>query len=116
MSNATTEERVDEARDALVDDVQELKAAGTSALADGKSRLPWLIGGAAGLVVAGLGVRAMKPRRRELFATERPSLFGKAIRAAALAVTGILARRYIQRVVDRALPESQDTRGEASAR
>ncbi len=104
MSTATKEDRVDEARDALESDIHELKSAGASVLTSGEAKLPWIIGAAAGLVIAGLGVKAMTPRR-QLLVYQRPSFFGRVVRAAALAATGVLVRRYVQRVVDRAFPQ-----------
>ncbi len=107
MNTAAKDDRVDEARDALVSDIEELKSAGASSLATVESKLPWVAGGAVGLLVVGLGIRVMRPPRRELFVDQRPSFLRKAIRAAALAATGILVRRYVQRLVDRALPEAE---------
>lgn len=104
MSTATKDDQVDEARDALVSDVQQLKAAGREVIAEAEAKLPWVVGGAAGLFIAGMAVRAAT-RPRPLFEVRRPSLLGKAIRAAALAGIGILTRRYVTHLVNQALPE-----------
>lgn len=107
MSTATKEDKVDEARDALVGDIEQLKSAGKEALAKGESKLPWVIGGAVGLLLAVISVAAIRPKPRSVFSPRRPSIPGKLLRTAALSAAGIVARRYVQRVVDRALPEPQ---------
>ncbi|MES1176017.1 MAG: hypothetical protein ABUL62_16975 [Myxococcales bacterium] len=110
MSTTAEATQADEAKSALITDIKELKGAGQHAVTRAKSALPWVIGGAVGLVV--VGAIAMKPARRS---SAPPSLLGKLVRAAALSALSILARRLMSRAVDKALPEPETAKARASA-
>jgi hypothetical protein len=103
MSNASEVKEADQARQALISDIQELKGTGQQVVSRAKSALPWVIAGAVGVVA--IGVIALKPPSRSFRA--RPSLLGKALRAAALSAAGIVARHLITRALNKALPEPQ---------
>ena len=103
MSSATDEKQADKARSALVSDIQELKKAGQQIAHKVDGALPWVIGGAVGLLAIAT-VIALKPKRRS-FGPARPSVLGTAARAAALSAIGIWARHLATRAVDRVVPE-----------
>jgi hypothetical protein len=103
MSNASEVKQADQARQALISDIQELKGTGQQVVSRAKSALPWVIGGAVGVLA--IGVIALQPPRRSFRA--RPSFLGKAVRAAALSAVGILTRHLLTRALNKALPEPQ---------
>jgi len=102
MSSASDSLQADEARSALISDIQDLKQAGHRISHEVNSALPWIVGGALGLLAITSAI-ALKPKRRS-FGPSRPSLIGRAARAAALSAIGLLARRLALRAADRALP------------
>ena len=108
MSAANDEKRADEARSALVNDLQDLKDAGEKIVGKATSTLPWVVGGAVGLLAIGV-LATWKPAHRALEPPRR-SLVGKATRAIALAAVGILIRRWVSGAVDRALPAEKHAR------
>ena len=109
MSDAAEEKRADEARAALLSDIRELKEEGSAAVEKVESNLPWLAGGAVGVVALGVAIAvAAKPRRSAFAASRaRPSLAGKLLRAAALAAIGYGTRRVVVSALDKVLPERQ---------
>jgi hypothetical protein len=106
MSTTSNEKQADEARAALVSDIHELKAVGVAAVAKVRSKVPWIVGGACGLALLAVLVAVAKPRRRSFEKPQRP-LLGPAVRAAALLATNLLAKRYVERAVDRIAPRSE---------
>ena len=108
MTTVSDEQQADKARAALVSDIHELKAVGGAAVAKVRSKVPWIVGGACGLALLAMLVAAAKPRRRSFERAQRP-LFGTAVRAGALLATNLLAKRYVERAVNRILPESVPT-------
>ncbi len=103
MSTAQDKQVADDARSALVSDIHELKDAGQAVVSQAQAKLPWVIGGVVGAIAIGSIAYALTPKRRSLPA-RRPTLLGKAVRAAALSAIGIVARRLVTRAVDKALP------------
>ena len=105
MSTAADEAKVeqkkaDEARSALVSDIQELRKAGDRAVATVGSRLPWVIGGAAvGVLLLGVSVAVLKSRRRSAFQAGARGWLSTAARAAAVSAASILARRLAERAL-----------------
>jgi|SRR6188768_4181147 len=105
MSTAADEAKIeqkkaDDARAALVSDIQELRKAGDRVVAKVGSRLPWVIGGAAaGLLLFGVAVAVAKSRRRPAFGAGAPGWLQQATRAAGIAAVSILARRLTERAI-----------------
>jgi len=112
MSTAE-EAQADEARAAVTSDIQEIKAVGAVAAAEARAKLPWILGAASGLVAIGILITARS--RKRAFGARRRTLLGSALRAAALSGVGLATRRWIERVVDRALPEPQSRPPELSS-
>jgi hypothetical protein len=110
MSNASDVKEADQARTALISDIQELKGTGRQVVSQARSALPWVIGGAVGVLAI---VIALKPPRRSFEA--QPSLLGKAVRAAALSAVGILTRHLLTRALNKALPEPQPANARVTA-
>jgi len=106
MSTAGNEKQANEARAALVSDIHELKAVGHAAVAKVRSKVPWIVGGACALALLVGVVAVAKPRRRSYEKPQRPVL-GTAVRAAALLATNLLAKRYVERALNRIAPESE---------
>ena len=109
MSAASDEKKADEARSALVKDIQDLKGAGEEIVGKATRTLPWVIGGAVGLII--IGVLATSRPAHRVFRPARRSLLGKATRAIGLAAVGILIRHWATGAVDRALPAEKPTPG-----
>ncbi|HYQ30552.1 MAG TPA: hypothetical protein VER04_25150 [Polyangiaceae bacterium] len=94
------QKKADEAREALVSDIQELKKAGDRAVAKVGSGLPWVIGGAAvGLLLMGGAFAVLKSRRRSTFEAGARGWLSQAARAAAVSAASILARRLAERAL-----------------
>jgi hypothetical protein len=108
------EKSANEARSALVSDMQELRKAGHRVVARVGSRLPWVIGGAAvGLVLAGVAVALLRSKRRSAFEAGVPGWLPQAARATAVSVGSILARRLVERVRSKKLPLAPTAHGPA---
>jgi len=108
MNTISDEQQVSAARTALVSDIQEIKAAGKGAVARVRSKMPWIVGSACGLVLLGVVVAVAKERRHSFEKPRRP-LIRTAVRAAALLATNALVKRYMERVVNRIAPKPELT-------
>ena len=65
MSKVQDEHSADVARAALIDDIQAIQEVGRQLSAKAKSKLPWLVGGALGLLAVGVVFAVVSgPRRR----------------------------------------------------
>jgi hypothetical protein len=105
MSAANDEKKADQARSALLKDIHDLKGAGEKIVSKATSTLPWVIGGAVGLIAVGM-LATLKPAHRA-FGPPRRSLLGKATRAIGLAAVGMLTRRWVAGAVNKVLPEEK---------
>src|SRR3954469_8926449 len=102
MSSAANREKparkqADEARSALLSDIQEIRKVGHEAVAKVETRLPWAIGGAVGLVLVGIAVAVVRSRRRSAFVEGERAWARKAVRAAAVSAASLLGRRLLER-------------------
>jgi len=111
--NSAREKQADEARSALVSDIEELKKSGKEALGEASAALPWMVGGGLAVIAIATAI-AMRPARRSFGAPPR-SLLGQALRAAALSAVGLLARRLASQALDKVLPEPEPAKAELPA-
>lgn len=105
MNKAEQVKTADQAREALISDIREIKDDGREVLAKVESKLPWIAGGVVAIAAIGIGIAIASKPRRAFLIPRRQSLFGKAVRAALLSAIGIGTRRLVVRGLDKVLPE-----------
>ena len=100
------EAKADEARSALVSDIQEIRKVGGELVAKVESKVPWVLGAAAGLALLGVVVAVVKSRHRSAREPGTRGWLAKALRAAAVSAGSVAARRIVQRALDRPAPKA----------